>query len=201
MSWFRTRRDTGDCVSGYTCEDPGTAHPGICIAYFAWMMTATAFLLVVSFSGCVLPAEVENYPDDNLPPRAEAFNPWPPGGIVRQSKHESCPPKTYHVALSDPDLDDTLTWRTFINYHKDRQQESTTRTVTNDPAGVPISFTVSADDARFEGLEGVPHLIELLVADRPFTEDDRTPGHTTEPGGQMDSIVWTVVLTQDPECE
>lgn len=161
-------------------------------------------------SACLLPPPVIELPaEQNHPPRIEPTSlRWDPTDGPRQmSTH--CPGYRFYALVSDPDESDTLYWRVFVDYHRDRTPlESEVHFLDPQPGDRSLSFSVDPQsDTRFGVAEGrltQAHTVELLVADRPFhTADDRLPlARAVEDDGEIDSFIWTVELldTIDPDC-
>ena len=78
--------------------------------------------------GCLLPPQVDEVaPAKNQPPRIDPnlLSPAPKDGPVFMST--SCPTYHFYATLSDPDIDDILHYRVFLDYNRDPQPMSTTR--------------------------------------------------------------------------
>lgn len=153
--------------------------------------------------GCVMPPDAEYIlAPANQPPRITAASPAPYFGVVYQGP--VCDPieQRYSVWVLDPDLGDKLYWRSFVDYGSNWPQAFTSGELDNaetqDNQGLSISVPVRGDDSRFGKLLNVPHMVEIIVADRPFADDDRAPrGHVTS--GLSASTIWTVQYV-DKDC-
>ena len=168
------------------------------------VMTATATLLSGN-AGCLVPPPIPDEPVyQNNAPRIDInrLDPHPIEGPVQMST--SCTAYTFRAQVIDRDFNDTLYWRVYLDYHRDWFQESIVQEVYADPStqGVQqLSFSVYPTDARF--LQGAntlgPHTVELLLADRPFNEDNFPPGRDTVPDGDgyIDSFIWPVQVVAD----
>ena len=151
--------------------------------------------IAVGLVGCVMPPDAEyvQTPVD-LAPRIESPGPAPYLGVVEQAL--ACD-RLYSANITDPDLNDTLYWRWFLDWHRHPAQTSEITVVVRDAQTqtVTVSFKVPGNDERFDALTTEPHIVELLVADRPFLPEphqDPTPGKVT-------SMTWTVQwFTQTP---
>jgi hypothetical protein len=152
--------------------------------------------IAVGLVGCVMPPDADYVqPPANQPPRiiTSSSSPTPYLGVVYQGP--DCLPleQTYSVYVTDPDLGDKLYWRAFVDYEHNWPQGFASGALDNAGRELNISFAVRGDDARFGKLTDVPHMVELMVADRPFFDDDRDPrGHAIPVGALSDTIIWTV---------
>ena len=114
-----------------------------------------------------------------------------------------CPPYLFLAQLVDPDVQDTLYWRVFINYNRQDPENLIATEVhqyvqTDNPT--PISFSIDAQDPSFNNPvgSGIPDQVELLVSDRPFATDTREPvGRSVLDNGLSDAFIWTVYRTND----
>ncbi|MEK7704787.1 MAG: hypothetical protein AAB426_07485 [Myxococcota bacterium] len=166
-------------------------------------------LLLVGASACLLPPPITELPaEQNQPPRIEPTSlRWDPtDGPRTMSTH--CASYRFYALVSDPDAEDTLYWRVFVDYHRDRNPLETEEHVLDPQAGDrSLSFSVDPQgDTRFgvaEGRLAQAHTVELFVADRPFYQDERPPlARAVEDGGEVDSFIWTVELSDavDLDC-
>lgn len=168
-------------------------------------MTKTATVLLLLHIGCLLPPAGEEIPPtDNLPPRVllESLFPDPTDGPVAMSRQ--CPSYQFFARLSDPDPQDTLYWRVFVDYHRDGQalQRLVTPVGPADRGQTPVIFFVDPLDPRLSPPAGgsTVHMVELLVADRPFRDDLSIPlARSVEEDGLLGSFIWTVDL-EDTAC-
>jgi hypothetical protein len=148
-------------------------------------------LLALGLLGCVMPPDadyVQTPPD--VAPRIEAAAPAPYLGIVVQSA--DCG-RLYTANITDPDIADTLYWRWFVDYHRDTSQISDVTKVERDPLHqtIAVNFFVPGNDERFGALTTEPHVIELLVADRPFAANPHQDPTSPTPG-RVTWVTWTV---------
>lgn len=159
-----------------------------------------ALVTTVTFShGCVLPPEVTSLEDvDNRPPRIvpRSLSPDPLEGPVQLG----CEPRLFFARLEDPDPDDVLYWRVFVNFDRDTDPfaaEVLTTRAFGDSA--VISFAVDPADERFVGDVGEAQTVELFVADREFIDDPvgKPQAHTPAEGALTASFIWPVVLTEE----
>jgi hypothetical protein len=150
--------------------------------------------IAVGLVGCVMPPDADYVqPPANQPPRITIASPTPNLDFVYQGP--GCNPleQAYSVFVRDPDLGDTLYWRAFVDYPRDASQEFSSGELKNADADLNIRFPVRGDDQRFGKLTDKPHIVELIVADRPFAEDFRAPrAHVVLDVGLSTSITWTV---------
>ena len=166
-------------------------------------MPLIAAPLLVALGGCLMPPPIEEVsPPDNQPPRILKASLSPPTGKA-DVLDQSCAPYSYKADVADPDIDDKLYWRVFLDYYRDNKPgEAKSGAVTPRGESAPIGFTVDPNDSRFKNLLSEPHFVELLVSDRPFFDDDRFPlGRAVPDDAVTDVVVWTVVLEQSSSPE
>jgi hypothetical protein len=160
---------------------------------------------------CMLPPPIEEVPKPvNNPPRIlPDLSPRPIDGPAVLNTN-GCRPYFFAATLTDPD-GDNIYWRVFVNWHNDPRPLDSQVEVEppneNQPARPrQIQFLIDPSDDRF-GTDpvGRAQMVELLVADRPFTEDVVAPlGRVLDdyseedPRGLTDSFIWTVVLENEP---
>ena len=166
-------------------------------------------------SGCLLPSPIEEgQPFENSYP-VILPNQLSPNPTVRPVKilYVDCPEYRFRASVIDPDAEDEIFWRFFINYDQDNdpfaENVSSIPPVENDPSAQVIGFAVATDDTRFsfrrptpEQLFQEPHTVELLVSDRPFSppEDERDPlGRAVQKDGLTAHFIWTIQLSDDPK--
>ena len=116
-------------------------------------------------------------------------------------------PTQFFANLNDPDIDDTLYWRFFIDYY--RASADDLRATDDDVTAIPprrgaargVIFGVAATDATIQERPSDVHVVELLVADRefdrPFDEDTANDnsgliGRVAITPGLTASYVWTI---------
>jgi hypothetical protein len=173
---------------------------GISLAYALISMIGLATALMTE-SGCLMPPATEEVsPPSNQPPRIvpDSLAPWPANGPVHMST--LCTAYDFRAIISDPDPDDKIYWRVFVDYYRDARPEEASTITSSSVAGESLTaaFSISPNDTRLGGLQSEPHLIELLVSDRPFYNDGRwQPGRAVPAEALTDSVTWTVVLTSD----
>jgi len=174
------------------------AGTGTSIAYAVHRMLPF-IAIAVGLVGCVMPPDAEYVlTPANQPPRITSASPTPYVAIVYQSP--ACEPieQLYSVSVRDPDLTDTIYWRAFVDYSTNSTFAS--GQLDNADQDLPIPFPVRGDDSRFRKAMGVPHIVEIIVADRPFADDDRAPrAHALLNGGFTASTIWAVQYS-DTSC-
>ncbi len=150
-------------------------------------------------------------PVQNQPPRIlpASLNPPPEEGWRRMSINCTTP-YIFLASVSDPDADDTVYWRVFIDYHRDENDRlppvgELLPNAADPRAERVLSFPVMATDPNFGSRLGEPHAVELWVADRPFYTDGRSPLGRAVQGdgvdqGLTDSFVWAVGLADIVGC-
>jgi len=183
---------------------------GIAVACKIDVVKLLALFLLLASSACLLPPPITELPtEDNLPPRIEPTSlRWDPTAGPRPMSTR-CPTYRFYALVSDPDENDTIYWRVFVDYHRDPNplDSSDVHVLDPQPGERPLTFSVDpTTDDRFgvaEGRMNEPHTVELLVADRPFFADERPPlARAVEGSGEIDSFIWTVELSDvdDPDC-
>lgn len=170
------------------------------------MMACRALVLVV-FTGCILPPPIEEGTEvKNQPPRILVETLSPPPQDLPKRMSVQCPQYRFFANVQDPDPSDTIYYRVFINYLTDLSPLDTVvvplrPNETNPGAARLINFSIDPkherfgpEDTKFE----VPHAIELLVSDRPFLTVDKDPvARAVEVDGITDSYTWPVQLEAD----
>lgn len=164
-------------------------------------MGATLVVLL-SAQSCLLPPPAEEVPAvENNPPRVVPSTPNYWTGPKMMST--TCEEYRFKASVTDPDDDDALEFRVFLDYHRLDHPFGVPATVFNPDENLPLEFTVNPQEfPRISGqvVTDKPHMVELLVADRPFYNDDTAPsGRAVEPDGLTASFVWTVQLTHDED--
>tara|TARA_Y100001934_G_scaffold106779_1_gene131229 strand:+ start:181 stop:732 length:552 start_codon:yes stop_codon:yes gene_type:complete len=159
-------------------------------------------------AGCLLPPPVDEASElVNLAPRIvpESLTPDPTEGPKVMST--ACESYPFFARITDPDRNDTLYWRVFLDYHRDDAPVLTeVQVLTPDPNSLVsvdlIQFNVSPNDELLVGGGRLnePHMVELLVSDRPFNEAPIEPeGRVIQAEeGLTDSFIWTVEITDEP---
>ncbi len=143
---------------------------------------------------------------ENHPPRLTTVD--PPPTILPARLSVDCPFWPFYAGAADPDAEDSIYWRVFINYATNTPQQKVAAEVRELP-GNPLqpgadrsfNFPVETNDIRFSA-SGDPittmHAVEVLIADRPFDDLREPRARVPEEGGLTDSFVWPVRLTTDP---
>lgn len=179
---------------------------GIVIATWRYMTLLAVTALSPAVGGCLLPPPIEEVAQpDNQAPRIipDSLSPWPVEGPTQLSVE--CDRYAFSATLTDPDLSDALYWRVFVDYKHDPNPGDAEegKEITPREERFPIQFTISPEDTRFGSTLETPHLIELLVSDRPFFKDERPlRGRAVPADALTDSVIWTVILTAEAlPCE
>ncbi len=159
----------------------------------ALLAAAGALALVAGPAGCLLPADSDYVPPPaNVPPRLVDPSPSPTNGFIDQGP--GCPAQDYGAKVVDSDYNETIYWRVFVDYQMRNAQIVDYGEVTNQAPAVPIGPFHTDSNTAWVGGDAVPHVVELVVSDRPFEPTDQAPlGHATE--GETDSIFWTIRYT------
>lgn len=156
-------------------------------------------LLLLAFSGCVS-TDLEAG-GELRPPRIPFNQVDPPQGLVVITDPATQLPMTFRVLqFEDANIEDTLTARWFVDYHRNPaiQQQAVRPPEPNSPTPnlrAGSSFTLTASMLE-PNLTGEPHLVEVVVTDRPF-DDPGEEGRlnrtfATASGGDGDLVSWTI---------
>ncbi|MBI5509240.1 MAG: hypothetical protein HY903_10855 [Deltaproteobacteria bacterium] len=175
------------------------------------MVMSAKWLIFLVLPACLLPPAVDEVATPvNQPPRIDpvTLSPSPAMGPIFMSI--DCNAYRFYATITDPDPDDTIYWRVFLDYHRDRRRLFTeVKSLAPDPGqtneGRSLLFTVYPNDERFKDGDLTytePHTVELLVADRGFFDGPEPQARTVDPDGLIASFVWPVQLgtTADPGC-
>ena len=166
-----------------------------------------AMVVMGGLMGCLLPPPIGQAPDEyNLPPQIipDSLTPAPTEGPKLMSIH--CSGYPFFARISDPDQNDTLYWRVFLDYHRDENPIlSEVQVLPPGPNRLVdadlIQFTISPNNELFigGGRMDEAHQVELLVSDRPFESQPIAPEGRglVDESGLWDSFVWTVELTDE----
>lgn len=168
------------------------------------MMVCSALL---GHLGCIMPPPIEQGEESrNHAPRLVPDS--PPPFQLPALLSEQCPEYIFRAIAEDPDPGDTLYWRVFIDYANDNNQldVSDVKELPPDPSDPgfarTITFAVRPLDPRFdndpfENKFDRGHVVELLVADRPFESAAIYPfGRSlTDDEGKTHTLIWAVELT------
>lgn len=131
--------------------------------------------LAVASQACLLPPPVdEASPESNRQPTIEPVSPT----IDGEPFTLSCTNNTTFIAnLNDPDPNDTLHYRVFLDYYRSAPEDllaiEPTDVVRVRGQSRTIVFEVGVGDGPFAERPSETHVVELFVVDRRF--DDETP--------------------------
>lgn len=140
--------------------------------------------------------------EENRPPRI-AFNQVDPKpGLVVVSDPATQLPLTFRVLqFEEPNVRDTLTVRWFVDYYRNPAIQQQVPRQPENPgasaglrAGNQFRLTLSMLEPN---PTASPHLVEVVVCDRPFDdrEDAPEPNRTCGPDAFAAVVSWTVQLT------
>ena len=173
--------------------------------------TALLMQITISISGiaCVVPAPVdEDVGLVNRPPRIIVDRHYP---LITEGpvKLDPCG-QNFEAVITDPDIGDTVYYRTFVNYHrmtddekKDLSEVQPVEISTVDETKTVVFFVDPADDAfQFQAPDSNIHTVELFLSDRPFSTSSVPPigRQSSEVEALTDSLVWPVYVDFDEEC-
>ena len=175
-----------------------------------WMAPCISRIaLLTTCLSCVVPAPVdEEVGLVNRPPRIIVDRHYP---LITEGpvKLDPCG-QDFEAVITDPDLGDTIYYRTFINYHrmtdnekKDISGVQPVEISTVDEAKNVVFFINPKDDAfQFQAPDSNIHTVELFLSDRPFSTSSVPPigRQSSEVEALTDSLVWPVYIDIDEEC-
>lgn len=180
---------------------------GLCEAMRGAATAVVWCVLAPSVFACVLPAPIDEAGEgSNRAPRIvlDTVEPDPALGPVLMST-QCANAYTFRVSVIEVDKRDTVYWRRFVDYHNRTREEILESEVgmllpnsAQPSAPRLISFQVSASDPYFNARFDEPHVIEVLVADRPFIDESRPIGRDVPPEALTDDFNWTIELTNGP---
>ena len=178
---------------------PGDRH-GIGVAFFGWVVSYS--LLLCALSACLIPPPGDELPPiENRPPRIITTSLSPGLSTGPVSINSACPDE-FAAAVTDTE-GDVLFWRVFLDYHRNlpgaRSPAVTSIALDLPDQAVEVRFPVDGTEFAL----GNPHTVELIVADRAFSEDREDPEGRVlvDENGFTDSFIWTVVLDDTLPCE
>jgi hypothetical protein len=158
-------------------------------------------LALLVLPGCPILAP-DNYFQDRPPRLVEEFS-WPPGYQVRVTADQGCTPIEFSARVEDPDLDDDIRYRWFVN--DDLKSEDVVRNTTSEMLRAePLAWSVTPrnPDGALPG-PGT-YLVELIAADAEFVGREPQPRRPRPDGGgdptYADSRVWVVTVEPGPAC-
>ena len=173
-------------------------------------MASRACLLLL-MGGCIMPPAIdEGVTLSNQAPRILPESLTPDPANLPKTISVVCEPGYMFLArVRDPDPLDTIYWRTFVDYSQmslaeklgSRIDEELPSTPPNPEVSRLVTFPVFGSD--FGGDFSVPHVLDLLVSDRPFTNDEQDRvGRKVEEDGLTDIYTWAIKLipTSDENC-
>ena len=139
--------------------------------------------------------------EDNLPPRIPYSQVDPKAGLVVISDTTTQLPYTFKVLqFEEPNLNDTLTVRWFVDYHRNPAIQSQ---VTRQPEPLSTSPALRTGSQFALTLSMLqpnpasdPHLVEVVVCDRAFDDRDDAPerNRTCSPPAIGALLSWTVQI-------
>ena len=135
-------------------------------------------LLMNITSSCIIPMPLEqDQTEQNYPPSHESFqvNPTPSQIIEYNPEVSNGQPLQFSIGpLSDPNEEDSLFWRVFLNYqgryynaiHRSNRGSGISPALRT--KGIQFQLTPCLDFKLFNF--EAPYRVELIVSDRPFRE-------------------------------
>jgi hypothetical protein len=148
-----------------------------------------ALLLLLLPSACILPLQFEEQQDaggiDQDNPPEIVISSADPSMLSLAVIEESAPPK-FTVQVRDKDVDDTLYFRVFRDYHIPPAKPAVTDTATStrDASNPALrNFTIDTNTWCQAAAPGTQFLFEVMVSDRPFLELSVEPLFRAVPAG------------------
>ena len=139
----------------------------------------------------------------NQSPRIDKNNMTPDPTEGPKVMTTKCNAYLFFAQVFDPDPQDTLYWRVFLDYYHQQPGAKLATEIRTAKSGTVISFNVDPNDPAFftTGTFSEVHVVELFVADRPFDTLPRAPyGRNVEDPGLTDSFVWAIDLSSTADC-
>lgn len=156
--------------------------------------------VVVGLLGACVSGEIRSGEDPRAP-RIPINQVDPKPGLIVVSDPTTQLPMTFRVLqIEEPNLEDTLTARWFVDYYRNPaiQRQSVLPPQPQSPqptlrSGVEFILTLNMLEPN---PAADPHLLEVLVSDRPFDDPGRVPdlNRTLSEGANADLVSWTVVV-------
>ena len=182
---------------GYTSRKTG-----IRVAISFGMAVSLSTAVSLGLPGCLIPPDIdERVPVENQAPRIVHDKIRPTNWLGAVPLSLQCPEIRFLARLADPDLNDEIFFKVFINYSTAQPEETLSGSLTPEEwLYGPLRFSINPKDLRFNNALSEPHQVELLIADRAF--DEIGAGRDAGLGGSTDSVIWTTLLTPDEKpCE
>jgi hypothetical protein len=139
--------------------------------------------------------------EDPRPPRIPLNQTDPRPGLIVVSDPATQLPMTFRVLqIEEPNTEDTLTVRWFVDYFRNpaiqRQSVLPPQPQSPQPTLRPAVEFILTLSMLEPTPPGDPHLVEVIVADRPFDDPGRVPdlNRTLSEGAYADLVSWTVVV-------
>lgn len=164
--------------------------------------TALAFLLMTA--ACVVPPDIEAPPAET--PRGPVIvdGKVEPTGIDKVNIGSTCRQDFTAGEIEDENTGDTIYYRWFVDYDYWGIYKSSGKIAPTTDGSVTRkgpSYTLDATSSLVlnDRTAGPSHIVELIVADRPFDEDStiKPAFMVVTAGGRQDHYSWTVVLKTD----
>lgn len=165
--------------------------------FFRMLYFASSITLVAAgaSSGCIATDTIEFVPDQNFPPsivsQALAEFPLNEIGAIDLDEPVESPEMPLQVDIRDPNFDQTLDYRLFLDAPEPPAAEKPIQEGVIDPTGFldrPRTFSISYDELA----AGQCHKIELLVAGM-FASNTEQRRPVEE--GDIDAVTWWVRVT------
>jgi hypothetical protein len=143
--------------------------------------------------------------EDRRPPRIPFNFTDPKPGLVVVTDAAAQLPMTFRVLqFEEPNLEDTLTIRWFVDYHRNPAIRHQAIRPPEPQSSNPMLRSESSFILTQSMLEpnpaAEPHLVEVVVSDRPFDDNPQAPllNRTLVAGAEGDVLSWTVQILSSP---
>jgi len=160
-----------------------------------YLASSTALVAAGASTGCIATDTIEFVPVQNFPPsiisQALAKFPLNEIGAIDLDEPVEAPEMPLEVSIRDPNFDQTLDYRLFLDAPEPPAAEKPIQEGVIDPTGFvdrPRTFTISYDELA----PGKCHKIELLVAGE-FASNTEQRRPVEE--GDIDGVTWWVRVT------
>lgn len=215
MSWWISLN--ADRPRGPSPQATGFARLGRCARVAGGLLSwryraAVAAVLLTTMTGCLIPQDDHTLvippPPRNRPPRIITDQVTPVTRTLYLSDSATCTTKQqFQVYFADPDVDDTLYYRWYVDYTETRtgfllegRISTNGKEVRDDSAVLQAN---AADPASVFATPG-PHLVEVIVSDGTLVDRTPQPRASTEPdAGDQETFValWSwLVVTKTGSC-
>lgn len=169
--------------------------------------------LFLAMTGCLIPQDDQTLvippPPRNRPPRFVTNQITPPQKrVIRLSTAAGCQSQQeFQVFVADPDVDDPLTVRWYVDYDADIRpgaaKEEVIQNVAKELRNSPSTYNADVSNPLNPLAAPGPHLLEVLVSDGILsdrTPQPRAPDPNVPDAGPQETFValWSWLVISDP---